>query len=226
MASFKQKKISRGQTLGDKINKKRLEKDLSLSELSQESKIQSKYLEALEAGDYQFLPGDVYAKSWIKICADILELPYRELLADYKTEKSLSSKLSSLPEKKRERKIFYFLNILNPKNLKIAGIALGFFLLVGYLAWEINNIIAPPEVLIFEPSNNFRTRENSLFIRGETLPEVELKINNEKVLLNEDGSFDQEINLIVGLNNLQISAKKKHSKTSVYELMVLRENIE
>ncbi|MDD5749412.1 MAG: helix-turn-helix domain-containing protein [Patescibacteria group bacterium] len=227
MASFKQKKISCGQTLGDKINKKRLEHNFSLTELSSQLKIQSKYLKALEEGNYQSLPGDVYVKSWLKLCAEALELNYRELVADYKLEKNLSSKFKALPEDfKARQKRFIFWKIINPRNLKIAGLALGILALLGYLGWEINGIIAPPKVVIFEPEQNLRTRENSLVISGQTKPEVELKINNEKVLLNEDGSFYQEINLIVGLNNLQISAKKKHSKTSIYELLILRESVE
>jgi hypothetical protein len=52
-----------------------------------------------------------------------------------------------------------------------------------------------------------------------------MTINNEKVLLDEDGNFEQTVNLVVGLNNLQISAKKKHSKINNLEWMILRENL-
>jgi len=75
MAGFRQKKITRGQTLADKLNKARIESGLSLEELSQKTKIQIKYLEILEQGDYNSLPGDIYAKAWLKL--------YGELFAKY-----------------------------------------------------------------------------------------------------------------------------------------------
>ena len=225
MAGFRQKKITRGQTLADKLNKARIESGLSLEELSQKTKIQIKYLEILEQGDYNSLPGDIYAKAWLKLYGEALGLDSKELLADYKIERSLSEKLYKVVEPKAPKKSFSVLNILNPKNLKLAGITLIVLLLLAYLAWELNNIIAPPKIIIFEPSNNFKTTASSVEIKGQTEPELQLTINNEKVLLNEDGSFSQSINLALGLNNLQISAKKKHSKVNNLEWIILRENL-
>jgi len=225
MAVFRQKKISRGQTLADKLNKARLESGLSLEELSQSTKIQPKYLETLERGDYNNLPGDIYAKAWIKIYAQSLGLNSKELLADYKIEKTIGEKLYKVAAPKSSSKNFPVFDILAPKNLKRAGITLIVLALLSYLGWELNNIIAPPKVIIFEPENNFKTTASSLEIKGSTKPEVQLTINNELVLLNEDGSFNQTINLAIGLNNLQISAKKKHSKVNNIELIILRENL-
>ena len=48
-------------------------------------------------------------------------------------------------------------------------------------------------------------------------------INNEKVLLDKEGNFKKDINLMLGLNNLEISAKKKYSKIKYTELSIFRE---
>jgi hypothetical protein len=45
-------------------------------------------------------------------------------------------------------------------------------------------------------------------------------------LLDEQGNFIKNINLSTGLNNLEISAKKKHSRAQVIEIVVLRESAE
>lgn len=225
MANFRQKKISRGQTLADKLSKARTDKNLSLEEVSHITKIQVKYLELLEQGDYKDLPGDIYAKSWIKLYGKFLGLNTAELLADYKIEKSVSERFRKVTEAKVPKKNASSFNILSPKALKVSGISLLIILVLLYFAWELNNIISPPKVLIFEPSNNFKTTESSVLIKGKTKAEVQMTINNEKVLLDEDGNFEQTVNLVVGLNNLQISAKKKHSKINNLELMILRENL-
>ena len=106
------------------------------------------------------------------------------------------------------------------------GIGLLILTLFAYLGWEINNIISPPQVKIFEPTSNFKTTDSSVFIKGQTKPEVQLTINNELVLLDEEGYFNQEINLLNGLNNLEISAKKKHSRIRTIEMVILRESLE
>jgi len=226
MSSFRQKKITRSQTLGDKLRKARLEQDKTLEAVSSATNIQVKYLEILEEGDHQKLPGDIYAKAWLKLYAEFLGLQVAELLVDYKIEKGISDKLTKVVNPQVRTKNISPANILKPRVLKFMGIGLLILALFVYLGWEINNIISPPQVTIFEPDNNLRTTESSVVIRGQTKPEVQLTINNELVLLDEEGYFSQEINLINGLNNLEINAKKKHSRTQTIEIIILRENIQ
>ncbi len=222
MANFQRKSISQGQTLSEKLKQARLEKKLSITELSHQTKIQVKYLELLENGDYANLPGDVYVKTWIKIYAQTVGLPPHELLSEYKLEKQIGVKNKT----KVKTKKLTWQEILKPKVMRwilIITIALSF---LGYLAWEINDTISPPEIIITQPVNNYKTLDSSVLVVGQTLPEVQLKINNEIVLLDEQGKFSQNVNLATGLNNLEISAKKKHSKTNTITLVILRETIE
>ena len=217
MAGFRQKKISLGQTLPDKLRKARLEKEISLEEAQEATKIQAKYLEILEGGDYQSLPGEIYAK--------FLDLEIGELLNDYKLEKIVNDRVSKMDKPAQLKKPSRF-NVLGPRILKVFGISIVVLFLLGYLGWEVKNIIAAPPITIYEPPNNFKTSESRVLIKGQTEVEVQLTINNEIVLPDENGNFSQEINLVNGLNNLEISAKKKHSKTKNLELIILREDLE
>jgi len=226
MTSFRQKKISRSQTLADKLKQARLEQEKTLEEAALATKIQIKYLEALEEGDYQKLPGDIYSKAWLKLYGNFLDLQVNELLVDYKIEKAINDKLTKVSNPVVKTNNISGFNILKPKFLKFLGIAFLILALLAYLGWEINNTISPPEILIFEPTNNFRTTEPSTTVSGQTKAEVQLTINNELVLLDEEGRFSQSINLINGVNNLEISAKKKHSKVKTIELVILRETLE
>ena len=67
MANFRQKKITRSKTLADKLKQARLEQAKTLEQASLATKIQVKYLEVLEEGDYQKLPGNIYSKAWLKL---------------------------------------------------------------------------------------------------------------------------------------------------------------
>lgn len=227
MAAFKKKHISRGQTLGNTLRKTRLEQNISLEEAQTATNIQTKYLEKLEEGNYQQLPGDIYAKSWLKVYGQFLGLDISDLLSEFKIEKSISDKLKkveslSVTNQYPDKKIKF----LRPRLLKISMIGLVIIILLGYLAWEINSIVAAPVINIIQPTNNFKTTDSSILIIGETEPEIQLNINNDRVVLDEEGNWQQNINLVAGLNNLEISAKKKHSKTRIIELVIYREGVE
>jgi hypothetical protein len=153
-----------------------------------------------------------------------VDLPTSELLAEYKLEKSVNAKIShSSTATVKEVK---WSKILNPRFLKRAAVGLAVLIFLGYLAWEINNIVSPPNIVIMQPANNSRTTVNNIDIVGQTESEVRLMINNELIMLDEQGNFSKNITLSVGLNNLEISAKKKHSRTQVVEWAILREPTE
>ncbi len=227
MAAFKKKHINKGQTLGSTLRKNRLEQNISLEEAQEATNIQAKYLEILEEGDYQKLPGNIYTKSWIKIYGKFLDLDISDLLSEFKIEKSISDKLTKVeslsPDIKKPSKKNKF---LRPRLLKISMVGVVIIILLGYLAWEINSIVAAPQVNIIQPVNNFKTTDSSVLIIGQTEPEVQLNINNDRIVLDEEGNWQQNINLVTGLNNLEISAKKKHSKTKIIELIIYREGVE
>ena len=207
--------------MANRLKKARLEKGMSLNDVKKEINIQKKYLEILEQGDYEKLPGSVYVRSWLKLYGNLLELPVSELLEDYKTQSIVNKKLQKITKENNKESIYN--NILKPKVVKMVITIFIFFGLLGYLAWSINNILKPPYINIIEPSNNHKTTDSIITIFGNTMPESQLTINNEIILLDKEGNFKKEINLMFGLNYLEINAKKKYSKIKEIKLNILRE---
>ena len=68
------------QELGMELKNIRESKGLSLEQVQQDTKIRSRYLEAIEAGDLSVLPGMVYARGFIKSYAEYLGVDGMELL--------------------------------------------------------------------------------------------------------------------------------------------------
>ncbi len=225
MKAFSKKKTIEQNNLGIRLKKIRLEKNISLLELSKEINVQIKHLEAIEAGQYGDLPGDIYTKAWIKKYAGFLEIDSQGFIVDYKIEKNISDKI--LGNKNTGSSFGFKKNVwVASKILRHLIVIIVILSLLAYLAFEIRNIISPPPIDIYFPSSNYKTIENNVEIKGQTSPEVILNINNEKVLLEDDGSFNERINLVNGLNVLQISVKKKHSRTKTIELKIFRESLE
>jgi cytoskeleton protein RodZ len=70
-------------TPGARIHDARLAADLTLEDLAVETRIPLRLLTAIEMDDYDQLSGPLYARSFLRNCADVLELDAERMLADY-----------------------------------------------------------------------------------------------------------------------------------------------
>ena len=69
--------------IGEKLLKAREAKGLSISDIEKTTKIQSRYLEAIENNEFDKLPGDFYVRAFIRQYAQIVGLDGKELLNEY-----------------------------------------------------------------------------------------------------------------------------------------------
>lgn len=69
--------------IGDKLRSAREAKGLSIADIEKATKIQSRYLEAIEQNDFDKLPGDFYVRAFIRQYAQIVGLDGKELLSDF-----------------------------------------------------------------------------------------------------------------------------------------------
>ena len=72
--------------LGELLKKTREEKGLSLHDIQESTKIQSRYLEAIERGDFDALPGQFYARAFIRRYAEVLGIKTEEILTQFSNE--------------------------------------------------------------------------------------------------------------------------------------------
>ncbi|WP_163971285.1 helix-turn-helix domain-containing protein [Oceanobacillus halotolerans] len=72
--------------IGSRLKEAREQKNISLEELQEKTKIQKRYLQAVEQGDYHILPGTFYARAFIKEYAAAVGLNGDDLLEEFKDE--------------------------------------------------------------------------------------------------------------------------------------------
>lgn len=72
--------------IGQKLKAAREEKHLSIADVEEKTKIQRRYLEAIENNNFDALPGDFYVRAFIKQYAGMVGLDGNELLNDYHQE--------------------------------------------------------------------------------------------------------------------------------------------
>ncbi|MDZ7798752.1 MAG: helix-turn-helix domain-containing protein [Patescibacteria group bacterium] len=226
MAEFRKRNFA-DKTLGEKLREIRQESGYSQKKVEENINVSEKYIRYLEEGHYEKLPGEVYIKSFLKKYADFLSVNKEKVLALYENEKKIYQKLDSydsnqyLPPKGKVKFPF-----LNPKNLRNLIIILFILAILLYLGWELTHIIAPPKLKINYPPEEFITTEKSLLLEGQTEPEISVLVNGEKVDVERNGSFKEEIILKEGVNVIEITAHKKQGEENKVIRRVMLKNVE
>ncbi|MCD7033707.1 DUF4115 domain-containing protein [Metabacillus sp. GX 13764] len=72
--------------LGNRLKSAREEKNLSLNDLQETTKIQKRYLVGIEEGNYKVMPGKFYVRAFIKQYAEAVGLDPEMIFEEYKNE--------------------------------------------------------------------------------------------------------------------------------------------
>jgi len=199
-------------SLGELLQEQRKGKNIDLDKAAKDVKIDIKYLQALENGDYGKLPMGIYGKSFLREYCSYLRLNYRDLIKIYDEENDLSETVEKDNEvfSHKRAKIRYFLSLPKiARNIILVLIVLiGFF----YLGLKFKDIVAPPKILIDFPPENYITSESKIDIIGKTEIGARIFINDEEILGNETGDFIKNIDLKQGVNIIKIKANKRYGR--------------
>lgn len=204
-------------TLGERLNKLRSEKRITLGEVSKSTRIQIKYLEYLESGHFEKLPADVYVKGFLRSYAQYLGIDENYLVKLYEREKEIHNNIKKEEPKTppwRGKPIRFSNLIITPKFLVvflvIFFIGLGFF----YLYRELSIFISNPRLALISPLNNFSTEEKAVKVEGVTERDAKLYINDQSTIVDENGKFSEILVLQPGLNTITIKAINRFEKES------------
>jgi len=210
-AGFSLRKIKTPTCLGQRLKKARKRLGLDLLEVELSTKIRTKYLEALEADDYNSLPADAYTKGFISRYARLLKMDEDKVLDDFLQQRSLiiSSKNDYLCPSKSFREIGF---IVTPKLFMPIIITLFVASLFAYLAFQINGFAAAPELAVSNPVNNSVLDQEKIEINGTTSQQAEVSVNQQKIQVSFDGTFATDYKLLPGINVIQITSRNKANK--------------
>lgn len=69
-------------SVGETLRRERVRRNLDLNQVSEELKISTRFLQAMETGNFDKLPGGVFAKAFVRQYAQLLELDAEELASE------------------------------------------------------------------------------------------------------------------------------------------------
>jgi cytoskeleton protein RodZ len=72
--------------IGARLREARMGAKIDINQVESDTKIRAKYLRAMENEEWSLLPGEIYAKTFLRTYADYLGLDSREVLDDYRRQ--------------------------------------------------------------------------------------------------------------------------------------------
>lgn len=218
---FTRKKVE-SLTLGEKLKKLRGDFRMSLSEISKVTKIQVKYLEYLENGEYNKLPADVYVRGFLKSYALYLNIDEHAFIKLYERERHIQENLNQKPEQRssQAKNINIASLVITPQSLIITLIVI----LVGsafiYVFREFQTFALVPRLVILSPISGTVIGENEVVVQGKTDKGSRVSINNQSVFVDGEGNFSSTLLLQSGLNTMTIMAVDRFDKQKTEVLSV------
>ncbi len=204
MLKLKANKIQdQNQLLAQILKQARQKKGLSRQQAAEQLGVAPKYLDLIEDGRLTDLPAGLYQRLYLKKYLDFLGLP-GEVLAKVEISRP-AQKILFAPQKIQEKKA-----LLIPQLLKGVLIAVLAIICFFYLQSQFSRAVSAPKLSVQSPPPNLVTASRNLKVEGFTEPETEVVINGQLVLSNQQGRFQQTINLRAGVNTITIVAKKKY----------------
>lgn len=210
-AGFSLRKIKNPISLGQRFKRARKRLGVEISEAEIQTKIRSKYLDALERDDFMDLPADAYTKGFVLRYAKFLGLDGEKSMQDYlrlKSQANIRSDGLIGPSKKfRDSSL-----IITPKLFTTFAICLLIIGVFTYLFVQISGFATTPDLKIISPQNNEVLYSDKIEIRGTTSVQAEVSINDQKIQPSSDGSFSTDYKLIAGINVIQVKSKNRANK--------------
>jgi len=113
--------------------------------------------------------------------------------------------------------------VITPKIIywSLAGIII--ISLLFYLGFQVHAFARSP-ILFIDLPQNLTTEQQTIMIKGQTCRDAKLLLNNQEIIVNERGDFQEKIYLQEGLNILNFQAINSRNKTtyvtrSIYKLV-------
>jgi cytoskeletal protein RodZ len=194
--------------LGDALRLQREAMGVTMDQAAEDTRIREKFLQAIESGDYQSLPGTVYTKGFLRNYAEYLSLDPEEMLALYTGERGGSEPARTFaPMRPLVKRSFIF----TPTVLVPVVVLAGILLFVAYVYYQFTNFAVAPHVDITDPPGDAVSQATEYTVRGKTNPEgrITVRVSPGLETINDvkpakDGTFVVTVPLKPGPNHVEV----------------------
>lgn len=208
-------------TVGEILQSARKKKHLTIAAISHHTKIQKRFIKALEEDDYKHLPESTFVKGFIRNYAQVVGKDPKVLLAVLRRDYSEDSRGKVVPRG--------LVNPLNKSKLRwtpqitiIAAASPVFTIFIAYLILQFRLLSGVPTLTIKTPKED-EVVSALVTVEGTTAPQATITINSKQIEVNEFGDFAETIGLTSGKHTITIVAESRTGKTKTLQRTVVVE---
>ncbi|MDP3770399.1 MAG: helix-turn-helix domain-containing protein [Candidatus Sungbacteria bacterium] len=201
-------------SVGEQLRTWRRSAGITVEQIAAELNMRPQIVIALEAGDMSVFSARVYALGYLTHIVNHFAIPEGSKMVD-----ALRGEWEVVREKTGAPIGIHAMNewqkwyITPARLLGIGGIcALVFFFWL--LGTQLIGFTGAPRLSIEEPSRDSVVNVPMVRVQGTTDKESQLTVNGREITMNERGGFDQEIELVAGLNKLDFLVQNRFGKVS------------
>jgi transcriptional regulator with XRE-family HTH domain len=199
--------------LGEVLRAAREARGVDLARVERDTKIRTRYLSALERGEYRELPGAVYTKGFLRNYGAYLGLDSEYLIDLYRLESAAPTverpMVPTPPRPIAARRSRAF--VITPGAVVAAVLTVAIGIFVVYLVGEFVTFARTPELRITDPAGDLSAYHGDAYtLTGVTEPNSRVKVDglreNPTVTADAQGNFSIEIMLVPGRNVITLVA--------------------
>lgn len=220
---FERKKI-RLETLGEYLREIRQNLGLTEDEVTKRIGIKEQYLRALEQGDFNTLPPDVYVLGFLRQLASVYSIDFGMLDKQYKKEKSIQNQMQKIRQENNHKFRYFKSLVITPK---LVSIFLGLVFVgvtVFYVIWQVASISRYPNLDIYQPHDRQVIKGSLVVVEGKTDSGMSVAVNGQDVFVDSRGNFKIQLSIESGPKELQVTAKNKFEKTVTKTIGIIGED--
>ncbi|MGB6881883.1 MAG: helix-turn-helix domain-containing protein [Microgenomates group bacterium] len=196
-------------TIGEYLKEARAKKRYSQEKIAEETKIKKEFISSMEKENWELLPEFPVIVGFVKQISKFLKVDERQAVAllrrDYPPKVLPVNPKPDVSKKFRWR----------PRTTFIVGITIVIMMVLGYLGFQYSRFISPPKLVVDQPQEEEVVKERILIVSGKTDLDATIRINNQPVLVDEDGDFETEIEIFEGTEEIIVKAVSRSGKDAI-----------
>lgn len=207
-------------TVGEILKQARTDQGISLATVAGQTKIQLKYIRALEENNFDKLPPAAFVKGFVRSYARVVSKDPEGLLAIFRRDYDQNERGEIVPRglaagvQKRWQ--------WTPTLTAITAVVVVMTMFAGYVIFQLRILSRPPILEVTVPAENAKVNRN-VEVLGKSDTDAVVTVNSKPIVVNDKGEFTETILLSSGEHTITVKATARNGKTRTVQRTVMVE---
>lgn len=206
-------------TIGQILKDARVAKSYSLGHVEGLTKIKSSFINSIEKENWGSLPPFPTILGFVKNISNALDIDSTMTVAILKRDYP-PKKLRISPKPDVTKKFMW-----SPKLTFAFGVTAVLLVLFGYLGFQFFHFRSAPKLIVDSPKESQVINGNSVIVFGSTDSDAKIMVNNQPIIISDDGKFSSSLDVSSETKEITITASSRSGKiTTVIRRITVTNN--